>query len=158
MPVGWFMVPYQQLTRADGRVGRACAMNDFNSQILADPEYAGSEPWSEVEVLGNTAIVKVRASAALLTTINGTAGFDRIPPRFLTLGQTMADLTAGERTNMRNRALALGYTAAEADTEMGGTLALWRGKTVRQFLRFIATRRNDGAPVRSLDDMDSAVA
>jgi hypothetical protein len=116
-------------------------MDDFTEQIRADPEYAGGAPWSECECLGDQAVVKVRASNALLTTINAAPGFQRVPARFLDLSQELGDLTAGERTAINNKFLSLGYTQTEIDNAVGATNGAWRTKTLRQLLRFALTRR-----------------
>lgn len=157
MPVGFFFAPYQQVTRPDGKTGKVCAMNDFTDEIVADSEYGGGEPWSEVEILGDYAIVKTRCAALLQVQIGNTAGFDRIPLRFLALNQSMGDLTVGERLALRNRAVTIGYTTGEVDAAMGATLPEWRLRSVRDFFSFLASRRNDGKPVRPLDDMEQAV-
>lgn len=140
MPVAWFLYPYKRRD-VGGRQGRYPGIDDYTTQILADPEYAGAQPWSETEVLGGHCIVKVRASATLLTTINAEVGVQRIPARFTDLSMTLGDLTAGERTALLNKMQALGYTTAEITTALGGTLAAWRTVTLAQLLGFIATRR-----------------
>lgn len=117
-------------------------MDDFSEQIRADPEYVREPPWREVECLGNEAIVKVRATDALLATINAAPGFQRIPARFLNLSQTLGDLTAGERTTINNKILSLGYTQAEIDAVIGATLGAWRNRTLRQVFQFVLSRRN----------------
>lgn len=133
MPVGWFLAPYKR--RIGTRV-RYCAMNDFTLTIRLD---GGS--WSERECLGDHAICKVNALSATLTLIGGTAGFTRVPARFTDLSQTLGDLTSGERTALRNKLIALGYTAAEIDAAVGATIGAWRTKTLRQVLGFALNRR-----------------
>lgn len=171
MAVAWFFAPYK---RKDGHLpGRYCAMDDFTPQILADPEYAGGEPWAECEMLGNYAVVKVRASSTLLSTINAASGFVRIPARFTDLNQTLGDLTTNERTQLLNFLQARGYTLTEIQNALGSTNGQWRTKTLRQVLRFALTRRLqprydagtdtivlDGPelPVRDLDEAAGRVA
>jgi hypothetical protein len=135
MPTAWFLTDYVRKDRG-GRPGRVCRMNQFTPQIEAD----GGD-WREVEVLGGYAIVKVRAAAATLTTIAGTAEFQRIPAAFTTLNTTLGSLTAAQRTAILNRILAMGYTTEEITAVIGGNLAGWRTKTLGQLLRFIASRR-----------------
>ena len=55
MAIAWFICGYK-LRRANMRY---CAMDDFTALINTD---AGT--WSESEVLGGSALVKVRANAA----------------------------------------------------------------------------------------------
>lgn len=132
MAIGWFLVPYQATT---GSVGpgsaRQCAMNNFNGAILAD-----SGAWSESECLGNHAVVKVRASAATLTTIAGEPGFTRIPKAVLT--DPLSDLTAGQRNAIRNKLNELGYPLSEIDADLSADL---RTKTLADVLRFACKRR-----------------
>lgn len=135
MPVAWFIVPYKR------RVGevpptRYPSIDDFTTQILAD-----GGAWDETEILGDQALVKVRASTATLTTIGGTAGVFAIPTRFFRLEDSFSDLTQGERNQMTNAILGLGYTQAELDAAMGTTLASWRSKTLGDLLAVAATRR-----------------
>lgn len=136
MAYAWFVCGYVII---DGKSGpnsaRYCAMDDFTAQIAAD-----GGAWSETEVLGGQAVVKVRASEATLTTIAGTSGFYRIPNHWV-LSDLLTDLTTARRTAITNRILAMGYTQAEIDAVMGNTLALWRQKTLSTLLVFIAGRR-----------------
>lgn len=107
-------------------------MDDFTAQIVAD-----GGVWDETEILGNAALVKVRASSATLTTINAAAGFMRIP-NHTDLNDTLGDLTAGQRQAIRDEALALGYSAGEIAAALP---ANWQTVTLRQVLQFLATRR-----------------
>jgi hypothetical protein len=81
----------------------------------------------------------------------------------------LSSLTNQQRTAIRNRVLALGYTAEELDAALPGNLGNF---TLRQLLQFIARRRrkvrydagadtvvDDGPeqPVRPIDDVDQAV-
>ena len=81
MALAWFICPYKRMTRDVGGVPtpvvpptRYCAMDDFTALIRAD----GGD-WHETEILGDHALVKVRAAPATLTTINGALGFLRFP-------------------------------------------------------------------------------
>jgi hypothetical protein len=130
--IAWFIVPYKR--RSDpGEIIRYCAMDDFTTQINAD---GGS--WSESEVLGDQAVVKVNASAGTLTTIAGTAGFQRIP-NHIALTDTLGDLTTAQRNAIVSRLQSAGYTLTEIRTVMpsGG----WASVTLAQVLRFFSSRR-----------------
>lgn len=107
-------------------------MDDFTATIRAD-----GGVWDETEILGDAALVKVRAAAATLTTINGAANFVRIP-NHTDLNDTLGDLTAQQRTAILNKLLSLGYTQAEIDAALP---ANWAAVTLRQVLKFAATRR-----------------
>ncbi len=164
MAIAWFICGYK--VDMSGKPRRYCAMDDFTAQI-----YPENGAWSESEVLGGYAVVKVRASDATLTTIAGTTGFQRIPT-FIGLTDVMTSLTTAQRTAIEDKVLAMGYTQAEIDAVMGGTLGLWRQKDLGILLRFIAQRRLvprwddiqqqivlDGAAVacRPIADVDVAV-
>lgn len=129
MPIAWFICTYK---RSPGRMpGRYCAMDDFTSTIYAD-----GGAWSETEVLGNYALVKVRASDVTLQTIAADPGFLRIPLAVLTT--LLSNLTAQQRNAIRDRILAMGYTDAEITAALGNNLGQ---RTLGQVLRFAASRR-----------------
>jgi hypothetical protein len=129
--LAWFICPYKRDPRTD-KVARYCAMGDFNDLIVAD-----GGRWSEAEILGDAALVKVSASAGTLTTINAAPGFLRFP-NHVDLNDTLGDLTANQRQALRDEALALGYTQAEIDAALP---ANWATVTLRQVLNFFRTRR-----------------
>jgi len=163
MALAWFIAPYGRRDLRPGDIGRYCKMDDFTALIRAD---GGN--WKETEVLGDCALVKVRASAATLATINAAPGMLRIP-NHVSLTDTLGDLTAAQRTAILNRLLAMGYTQAEIDAALP---ANWAVVTLGQVLRFAATRRLrprydagtdaivlDGPtqPVTPVESVDSAV-
>lgn len=133
MAVAWFIAPYKrQVRKAGEKPGRYCAMDDHRAAIAAD-----GGAWSESEVLGNCAVVKVRAAAATLTTIAGTQGYQRIPT-VVNLTDLLSALNNSQRTALRNRVEAMGYTAAEVTAALGTD---WRTRTLGEVLRFCASRR-----------------
>lgn len=161
MAIAWFICPYKR--RDSFRPGRYCAMDDFTAAILAD-----GGAWTETEILGNRAIVKVKASAATLTTIAGTAGFKRLPKAALNV--SLSDLTTAQKNTLRNEALDQGYTLAEIQARFGNDLGAY---TLGDVLRFMASRRRkprydagtdtivcDGVEVtpRPVDNVDTEVA
>ena len=134
MALAWFICTYNRRTPppTPGRATRYCAMDDHTATIRAD----GGD-WSESEVLGNYALVKVRAAAATLTTIGATAGFYRIPAA-ASLTTPLSTLTGGQRTALRARLEAMGYDTAEITASLGSNLAL---RTLGDVLRFAASLR-----------------
>jgi hypothetical protein len=122
-------------------------MDDFTDQIWADNGWPqGNVPespdfWDETEILGDKALVKVRAETTTLATISGTVGFFTIPTRYVLLADNLSDMTAGERNQIQNAILSLGYTQGEIDAAMGNSLTLWRTKTLDDLLSIIASRR-----------------
>ncbi len=156
MPIGWFIAPYKRLAGLS-RPTRYCAMDDFTPQVVG---------WSETEVLGQHAVVKVDATNVMLTTIAGTAGFQRIPVS--RLDDPLSSLTVNQRNAIRTKIISLGYTAAELDAAFPDI----RNFTLRQVLLFVCRRRrkvrydqatdtiiDDGPdqPVRPLAEVDAAV-
>lgn len=130
MAIGWYIVPYKRRTDA-ATPTRYCSMDDHTAAILA---VGGA--WSETEVLGDRAIVKVRATPAILSQLNGVAGFRRLPKDLL--GDSLASLSAGAKTAIRNELTDAGYTLAEIQARFGSDLGQY---TLRDVLRFFASRR-----------------
>lgn len=160
--MAWFLCPYRRQSDVPFPA-RECAMNQFTDLIRAD----GGD-WSETEVLGDAAIVKVRASAATLAGINATAGFTRLPKDLL--DDPLSSLTNTQKTALRDLIESLGYPRAEWQAALGTNLG---ERTLREVVRFIATRRRkprydqatdtiilDG-PVqacRSIDEVDGVIS
>jgi hypothetical protein len=160
MAVAWFIAPYKRrLTSSDPT--RYCAMDDFTQRIRAD---GGN--WSETEILGDRAIVKVRASIATLTLIAATPTFRRIP--LGVLDDPLSSLTLAQRNAIRNEITDAGYSVAELNAVIPNLAAV----TLRQVLRFMASRRLkprydkvtdtiviDGIlqPCRTIESVDGAV-
>ena len=130
MAIAWFLVPYTHVT--EPMPYRYCAMDDFTQQII----YTDGGNWSESECLGGHALVKVSAFPATLDTIASTPGFMRVP--MIILDNTLAELTQAQRTKIKNKVKALGYTAAEMEDKLGVNLA---NVTLRRVFKFILTRR-----------------
>lgn len=127
--IAWYICPYKRdLTKP--RVTRYCAMNDFNNQIVAD-----GGMWSEAEVLGDRAIVKVNASNSTLTTLD--AMFKRLPSKLL--NEKLADLPANVKLFLRNEILDMGYSINELQTRFGNDLSQF---TFKDVLKFMSSRRN----------------
>ena len=168
MAVAWFVCGYVRRVDAEGAPivppERYCAMDDYTDIIAAD-----GGAWSETEVLGGYALVKVRATEDTLTIIAGVTGILRIP-RVWDLSTTLATLSTAQRTAIRNKILAMGYTEAEITAALGTNIAQ---RTLGQVLRFAAQRRLkprwdvandlivlDGAyeSCRSVDSVDAEVS
>jgi hypothetical protein len=130
--IAWFIAPYKRRNPGETPAQRYCSIDDYTELINTDGGI-----WVETEVLGDTALVKVRASAATLTTINAEPGVLRIPAH-TNLNDTLGDLTAGQRQALKDKALEMGYTLGEINAALP---ADWSAVTLRQVLRFLATRR-----------------
>ena len=126
MPIGFFIVPYVRRLPLVARK-RYCQIDDHTDQIVA----SGGR-WAEVEVLGNRAIVKVRASTAILTQL--ATLYKRLPKD--RLDDPLSDLSIAARQKIKDELLDMGYTQDEI-TNFGSV----QSKTLRQVLGFMATRR-----------------
>jgi hypothetical protein len=161
MAIGWFLCQYKRSTGSTIPV-RYCAIDEYSNLIKAD-----GGAWSESEVLGNYAIVKVRATNEALTTIAAASGITRIP--LTLLNDPMASLTQVQRTAIRNTIIDMGYTAEEITAALGTDLS---PATLGDLLRFTARRRlkpryeaatdtifldGETQPCRPIDDIDIAV-
>jgi hypothetical protein len=133
MAYAWFVCQYKIRTGFPNR--RYCAMNDHNALINAN-----GGAWAETEVLGGYALVKVRANAATLTIISGTANFWQVTGRWL-LSDTLGTLTTTQRNAILTRLADMGYSTAEIEAIMGTSLAQWRTRTLANLLNFVAQRR-----------------
>jgi hypothetical protein len=132
MPIGWYIIPYKR--RPNRPIpSRYPEIDDYSDQIRV----AGGQ-WSETEVLGDRCIVKVRAPVGVLNAIDAVPGFKRIPRD--RLDDSLSDLPVGVRTALRNEVLSMGYTEQEVHDRFGSDLGSY---TLRQVLRFMATRRLD---------------
>ncbi len=128
MAIAWYICSYKRVVGAH-RPTRYCAMDDFTPQIQAD-----GGAWAETEVLGNYALVKVRASQTTIDLIAAAQGFLRIP--LARLDVLLSSLTQAQRTAISDRLTAMGYTADEI-TALGNI----RNRTLGDVLRFAASRR-----------------
>jgi len=131
MPTAWFITNY--VRRPGPRIIRYCRMNDYTPAIFGD----GGD-WYDTEVLGGYAIVKVRAAQATLDAIAADPAIYRSPTR--DLSDLLSTLTPGQASDLRDRVLAMGYTADEITAVLGANI---RQRTLGQVLRFCATRRRE---------------
>lgn len=134
MAFAWFICPYTHY-EDNGKHGRYCSMNDFTPAIHGEGGW-----WAESEILGDVALVKVRASEATLTTISNAPGYLRVLNKWL-LADNLTDLTLAQYNAIRNRLVAIGYTNGEINSRMGSNLSQWQTKTFLDLLSFAATRR-----------------
>jgi len=130
MAIGWYIVPYKiRDFRVMGIRPRYPEMDDYTTQINA-----ADGAWAEVEVLGNRAIVKLRAPSNILSIADTV--FKRLPKDLL--DGTLSDLPTAAKTALKNEILDQGYTLKEIKDRFGNDLGDY---TLRQVLKFMATRR-----------------
>lgn len=130
MSTAWFISQYKLKTMGKHLI-RYCAVDDFTQQVTADGGW-----WTESEVLGNHAIVKVRASNSVLDSIAAAAGIMKLPVAHL--DDSLSSLTTNQKTALRDKVIALGYTVDEIRSHLGDDLG---SKTLGDVLRFVARRR-----------------
>ena len=140
--IGWFIVPYSQTPTATGVV-RYCKVDDFTPQIRS----AGGA-WSESEVLGDCAVVKVRAPQSGIDQLNAQPGFILIPVE--RLDDPLSSLSAQKKTQIRTKLEEMGYSVAEIQADLGSDLGT---KTLRQLLVFMTKRRIRPRYDSGLDDV-----
>lgn len=136
MAVGLFFVPYERADVVPGSPRRRMVVQQYADLIAADNPGRGD--WlREGECLGDTAIVKIRASAATLQTIAADPRITRLP--LSRMSDPTSSLTAAQQTAVQNKLLSLGYSGAELNAAfpLG-----WNGPyVIRDVLRFALTRR-----------------
>lgn len=133
MAIAWYIVPYKRRPMPPEVVKpipiRYCAMDDYTKQIVAD-----GGKWSECEVLGNRAVVKVKASDSTIAILDGV--FRRIPGT-AALDRKLSDLTTSQKNAVRSELQDMGYTLTEIQSKLGSNIG---NKTLGDLLRFIMTR------------------
>lgn len=159
MPVGWFVAEY---TVTRGQPVRW----PLPHNVLQQLNEAGA-PWAAAEMLGQRALVKVRAPDAALSAIAGLAGVRRLPKD--RLDDPLSDLPKAARDALQQLVLDMGYTRAEVRTRFGNDLGAF---TLRDVILFMLGRRRrvrwdrttdqvveDGPelPGASLEDIDGRV-
>ena len=129
--IGWYICPYKIRQEFPGapRNMRYCAMDDYTQVI-----FAKNGNWTETEILGDRAIVKVRAPQGVLNALNGV--FKRLPKNHL--NDSLSDLPAGVKTALKNELLDMGYSLIEIKNRFGSNLGQY---TLRDVLKFAARRR-----------------
>jgi hypothetical protein len=134
MPVAWFICPYITEYNPPDIPLKAIRKPAFY-ELYAEIHQGGGN-WAGAECLGNHLVVKVRASEETLSKINALTGVIRIPKTLL--GESLADLTANQKTAVRNKLENLGYSTAEIRNDLGTDIG---SKTLGDLLRFAAKRR-----------------
>jgi len=129
--IAWYIVPYKLDTsrRVLGAYPRYPAIFDYKEQILA----AGGD-FKLTEILGNRAIVKLRAPENILALAD--AKYKRLPKE--RLDDSLSDLPEIVKTKIRDEILDQGYTIEEIRDKFGDNLGDY---TLRDVLKFMATRR-----------------
>ena len=104
-------------------------MDGYTKQI-----FASGGNWTETEILGNRAIVKVRATQEILNTLDTV--FKRLPKD--RLDDSLADLSQTIKQKLKNELLDMGYTIEELQERFPKDLSEY---TLRDVLKFATKRR-----------------
>jgi len=110
-------------------------MDDYTKEIYTD---GGN--WSESEILGDAAIVKVKASDKTLTIIQSAKEFFRIPIH-VGLDEKLSNVTSDDRTAILTKLNGLGYSMDEIEEVLGKDLSEFNDKKLNELLTFTASRR-----------------
>lgn len=130
MSIAWYIVPYKRNQGVGAlQPGRYCAMDD-NSKRISD---SGGN-WTETEILGNRAIVKVRASNAVLAVLN--TEYRRLPKN--RLDDSLSGLPSNVKIILKNELLDMGYNVTEIQGRFGNDIGQF---TLRDVLKFATKRR-----------------
>lgn len=141
--IAWYIVPYVR----DRRIGspqpsRHCELSLYNKQIWD----AGGK-WTCREILGNRAIVKIKAPAAILEMIDSK--YKRLPKD--RLGDSLSDLSSGVKTALKNEILDMGYSLQEIKSKFGNAVSIGQF-TLRDVLKFMAKRKREFRYISETDD------
>jgi hypothetical protein len=116
MPIAWYLCAYT-VTKQDAVTSvpdgqrslpiGVCRTLPIHTYIPAIPNADGAT-WSEIEIMGNTCLVKVDAPTAIHTAIAADPAIFAIPNRTLT-----TTVPTNRRTAVSTKLQGLGYTTAE---------------------------------------------
>lgn len=122
--IAWYIVQYETIEEVGFKYRRVamCRFREIDNQ------------WSESEVLGDRAIVKVNAPENVLNELDKV--FFRLPKD--DLGSSLYGLTPAERKKLKDELLDMGYSDSEIRAELGDNLSK---KTLKEYLDFATTRR-----------------
>lgn len=134
MPVAWFIVPFTRRNpppMAWLKFSRYLAINDYIDLVAAD-----GGVFKSVEIRNNRALIKVRASAATLATLNALPGWKRLPKDLL--NDPLSSLTVNQRNAIRSELQDQGYTLVEINLAFPNGIGNY---TLRDVLQFMTNKR-----------------
>ena len=138
----WYICPYKrEKAFPPSKYSRYCAMCDYSKNIKID-----GGGWAETEVLGNRAIVKVKAEEATLIILDGV--FKRIPKD--SLADSLADLSPTIKQALKNEILDMGYTVQEIQDRLPNDIGTY---TLKDILKFMTIKRRAPRFVEAIDDV-----
>ena len=142
MAICWYIIPYKrQLPNSGPFPVRYCEIDDYTSEI-----YAAGGAWTETEILGDRAIVKLRAPDAFQT--QATALWKRLPKD--RIDDSLSDLSNAAKKKIRDEILDQGYTIQQINDRLPNDFGTY---TLRQVLHFMATKRRKPRYDRDLDEI-----
>jgi len=130
--VAWFIGPYVR----DDTAGHEYPARFFLSADFFEQLALNGGTWAgPVEILGNHAILKVRAGAGVLQAIDDLPDVDGIAKDLL--DDQLADLPPAAQQRLRDLALELGYTLQELNDRFPEPIGTY---TLGDVLRFLGSR------------------
>ena len=129
MAIGWYIVPYVQHPEILRR--RYCQIDDYSPQI-----YAAGGHWMETEILGNRALVKLRAPVNIQN--NAKNNYKKMPVENLDVPLT--NLPTAQKQALRAELLDMGYTEEDVYARFGDDLSIY---TLREVFTFMAQKRKE---------------
>jgi hypothetical protein len=102
--------------------------------------------WAETEILGDRALVKVRANPSTLTMLNSIPGYIRLPKDGM--DDSLSDLSSVQKQAVRDLIIDCGYSPSEFGDRFPADLGSY---TLGDVMRFMATRRRRPRYDSSLD-------
>ena len=133
LPTSWYISAYKrkllEFEQITGSPCRYVALYDYIDVIRADGGKA-----QEIEILGNRALVKVKASESTLQLLENE--YVRLP--LSDLDDSLSSLTDKEIAGLRDELMAMGYDTQEIEETVGADLRLI---TLKDYLEMTVKRR-----------------
>ena len=133
MAIAWFLCPY--IVEGNGTGFPKWRRKPAFWSLVPDISSDGGQ-WGASEGLGNYMVAKIRASAATLNAIAALPDVTRLPKTLLS--SPLSDLTANQKTAIKNKLTGMGYPVAEILEHLGEDIG---DKTLGDVLRFAVRRR-----------------
>ncbi len=136
MPIGFYIVPYSFATKLDKKGNVIFAYRRVDLCKYQEQFETYGVVWHEVEILGNRAIVKIKASQDILESLD--IEYKRLPKD--KLNASLADLSQAAKDKIKNELIDMGYSLGEIKARFGNDVE-FANYTLKDVLKFMAQRR-----------------